>query len=78
MCKTLCCCWTKTSKKEIQEPFIKIEEVYDQSQLKYRSLSEIIENKKVDWSVYKEPELKEDYYKILSEAVLLKQKFIGK
>jgi hypothetical protein len=77
MFKKLCCCFKK-SKKKIKEPLIKIEDLYDDPEQKYRTLSEIIENKKVDWQVYEEPESKEDYYRMLGEAVYLKQKFVGK
>jgi hypothetical protein len=73
-----CCCCYKSKKKEIKEPLIKIEDLYDEAEPKYRTLSEVIENKKVDWSVYEEPESKEDYYRMLGEAEYLKQKFIGK
>jgi len=76
MIKALCCCLNK-SKKTIQEQPFKIEDVYDDGQPKYRSFSDIVE-KIVDWSIYEEPESKEDYYRILGEAALLKQKLIGK
>lgn len=76
MIKALCCC-LKKSKKPIQEPLIKIEDVYDDGQPKYRSFSDIVE-KTVNWSIYEEPESKEDYYRMLGEAALLKQKLIGK
>jgi len=68
----------KKSKKIVQEHVIKIEDVYDDGQPKYRSLSDIVENKHIDWSIYEEPESKEDYYRILGETALLKQKLIGK
>jgi hypothetical protein len=77
MFKGLCCCFGR-KKQAIKEPLIKIEDLYDEVEPKYRTLSEIIENKKVDWSVYEEPESKEDYYRMLGEAAYLKQKFIGK
>jgi hypothetical protein len=77
MYKELCCCFKK-SKKKIKEQLIKIEDIYDNVEPKYRTLSEAIENKKVDWQVYEEPESKEEYYRALGEAVYLKQKFIGK
>ena len=76
MIKALCCCLNK-SKKTIKEQPFKIEDVYDDGQPKYRSFSDIVE-KIVDWSIYEEPESKEDYYRILGEAALLKQKLIGK
>ena len=77
MFQGLCCCFGG-KKQAIKEPLIKIEDLYDEPEEKYRTLSEIIENKKVDWSVYEEPESKEDYYRTLGEAAYLKQKFIGK
>ena len=77
MFKGLCCCFGN-KKPAIKEPLIKIEDIYDNVEPKYRTLSEAIENKKVDWQVYEEPESKEEYYRALGEAVYLKQKFIGK
>lgn len=77
MFKELCCCLVR-KKTAIKEPLIKIEDLYDEPEPKYRALPEIIENKKVDWRVYEEPESKEEYYRALGEAVYLKQKFIGK
>jgi len=77
MFKALFCCLSR-KKPAIKEPLIKIEDLYDEAEPKYRTLSEIIENKKVDWSVYEEPESNEEYYRALGEAAYLKQKFIGK
>jgi hypothetical protein len=77
MFKGLCCCFC-SKKTAIKEPLIKIEDLYDEAEPKYRTLSEVIENKKVDWQVYEEPESKEEYYRALGEAAYLKQKFIGK
>jgi hypothetical protein len=77
MFKGLRCCFC-SKKTAIKEPLIKIEDLYDEAEPKYRTLSEVIENKKVDWQVYEEPESKEEYYRALGEAAYLKQKFIGK
>lgn len=80
MFKVLCCCCFSKSKKETQEPLIKIEDLYEESEPKYKPISDIIENKRVHWNLYEEqePESKEDYYRMLGEAAFLKQKFIGK
>jgi hypothetical protein len=77
MFKRFCYCFYR-KKTPTKEPLIKIEDLYEDPELKYRTLSDIIENKKVDWQVYEEPESKEDYYRMLGEAEYLKQKFIGK
>jgi hypothetical protein len=71
MLKALCCCLKKpTESKTIQDPLIKTEEIYKD----IRSISDIVENKRVGWLTVSETDSKEEYYRMLSEAAMLKQK----
>lgn len=68
-----CCC--KHKPRSMKDPLLKLDEIYDEPP---GTLSDIIENKKIDWKAYEEPESKEDYYRMVGEAAFLKQKLIGK
>lgn len=72
MIKALCCCCLKktTESKTIQEPLIKTEDIYKD----VRSISDIVENKRVGWLTVSETDSKEEYYRMLHEAAMLKQK----
>jgi hypothetical protein len=70
MLKALCCCCLKKPKTEVKEPLIKTEEIYKD----IRSISDIVENKRVGWLTLSESDTKEEYYRMLDEAAMLKQK----
>ena len=74
---TVCCMFTVCFKKrELEKPILNIDEIYEDNN-GLTSLSDLIDNKQVQWSNNFDSKSEQEYLRMMNETMKIRKKYRG-